>query len=548
VGVTGPGCHGLVIERAFGRPTLVLLACALFALHALAFGSWLIDDAGISFAYARNLALGHGLTAQAGVPPVEGFSNPLWTLLLAAFARTGWLDPLLTSKLLSLALVALAFLWIATRWEGLDGWATVLPLLLLPLNTSFVIWTTSGLENPLLVLLAVVSCSLAMLAAEGARGSWRLDAGSGLVAGLLALTRPDAIVYSVAYPLVLGLSARGRGTGRILAVRLFRYASAFLPLVGGYLFFRIRYYADWFPNTYHPKDKPSLSSLVDVGKLLDLLESVAGPLAGTLAILFVAGALYLWRCCELRARAHVLFLYLGLATSVYLLMPPDWMGEYRFATAFFVFLYWSLGVVVSGLLRVSSPGPFPRKVAFALSAAIVVMSALLHTGRSIAFAADPVVPFERVAAFSGTGYNRLAAILGREDTSLLTPDMGGTLYYSTLRVYDLAGLCDRTIARSLKTDREAFLRYVFEEARPTFIHVHASWAEWADLSEDPRLRRDYAVIGERYDGPEEWRKTAMPHVPWSADYVRKDALGPDPGVLERLRSAFREQGMPALSP
>jgi hypothetical protein len=165
----------------------------------------------------------------------------------------------------------------------------------------------------------------------------------------------------------------------------------------------------------------------------------------------------------------VLFLYLGLATSVYLLMPPDWMGEYRFATAFFVFLYWSLGVVVSGLLRVSSPGPFPRKVAFALSAAIVVMSALLHTGRSIAFAADPVVPFERVAAFSGTGYNRLAAILGREDTSLLTPDMGGTLYYSTLRVYDLAGLCDRTIARSLKTDREAFLRYVFEEARPTFI-------------------------------------------------------------------------------
>src|SRR5690348_6795119 len=56
---------------------------ALFVIHGLRFGGWLIDDAGISFAYARNLAAGAGLVAQAGHAPVEGFSNPLWTLLIA---------------------------------------------------------------------------------------------------------------------------------------------------------------------------------------------------------------------------------------------------------------------------------------------------------------------------------------------------------------------------------------------------------------------------------------------------------------------------------
>jgi hypothetical protein len=180
-------------------------------------------------------------------------------------------------------------------------------------------------------------------------------------------------------------------------------------------------------------------------------------------------------------------------------------------------------------------------------AAADYLAALLHGPRSRDFAANPLVPFARVAAFSGTGYNRLAALVGRK-ASLLTPDMGGTVYYSTMRVYDLAGLCDRMIARSLRTDRATFLRYVSDEARPTFIHVLASWADWADLAADPRLARDYAVMSERHDGPAEWRQRTPARIPWSADYVRRESIADDPATLTRLRSAFREQGMPHLSP
>ena len=52
----------------------------------------LFDDAMISMRYAANLAHGHGLTWNPG-ERVEGFTNPLWTLVMAlaalVFSQTG---------------------------------------------------------------------------------------------------------------------------------------------------------------------------------------------------------------------------------------------------------------------------------------------------------------------------------------------------------------------------------------------------------------------------------------------------------------------------
>lgn len=43
----------------------------------------LVDDAMISLRYARNLASGHGLAWNADEPPIEGFTNLGYTLLMA---------------------------------------------------------------------------------------------------------------------------------------------------------------------------------------------------------------------------------------------------------------------------------------------------------------------------------------------------------------------------------------------------------------------------------------------------------------------------------
>src|SRR5271169_4124060 len=109
-----------------GRPARVLLvlAFAVLVAHTALLADWVIDDAGISFAYARNLANGSGLVSQPGVEPVEGYSNPLWTLALASFFRAGFFHPVWTPKLLSLVLVGLSFFLIVRTAPrtGIEAW------------------------------------------------------------------------------------------------------------------------------------------------------------------------------------------------------------------------------------------------------------------------------------------------------------------------------------------------------------------------------------------------------------------------------------------
>jgi hypothetical protein len=115
--------------------------------------------------------------------------------------------------------------------------------------------------------------------------------------------------------------------------------------------------------------------------------------------------------------------------------------------------------------------------------------------------------------------------------------MGGTLLVSRLRVFDLVGLCDRDAARTLRSDTPAFHRYVLEEVRPTFIHVHGPWSGWAAFHSNPLFAEAYVPIRES------WGAAQAPE-PASGDYVRRDALGPDPqATLRRLQRAYVAAGM-----
>ena len=93
------------------------------------------------------------------------------------------------------------------------------------------------------------------------------------------------------------------------------------------------------------------------------------------------------------------------------------------------------------------------------------------------------------------------------------------MLHSKLTVFDLGGLCDRTIARTPGKDQRAFHDYVFAHVRPTFIHVHDEWTNLADLDGDERFRRDYVPIQEHMTYG--WR--AMRVTAWG-DFIRRDVL------------------------
>jgi hypothetical protein len=522
------------------RVLSVSVPIVVFVAHSSLFWGWIVDDAGISFAYARNLSEGHGLVSQPGFEPVEGYSNPLWVVLLAPLMALRLFDPVITPKLLSLALVGASFVLIyqalaiavaprAGRWRAV---ALGLPLLLLSLNSSFVVWTTSGLENPLFVLELSLMLLLAMRAVCGDEMTWALATALGATAAAAALTRPDAVLLAFAYPvlvLVGGLSAQRLRHLAVYVLTLVAPMAAFLAL-------RLFYYGELYPNTYYAKGGVTLANL-DL-KLDDLRDSVLGfPVAEAqwLALAAAVAGLVAFRTPALRVAG----VFLACSAASVLLLPPDWMRESRFFSGFEVAFY--VVVALELVYLAQGIGRKPAELAQTAALAVAVLALVASTGwfidRSMRFSDDPTVPMSEVESYFGDRFEGYAWLLGVDDPSLLTLDIGGLLYDSDLRVYDLVGLTDKTIARTLQHDRKAFHDYVLEDLRPTFIHTHGLYAVYAELDNDPRFRVLYRPICEQTDP---WVDHVWHFYWYAGDYVRWD-VAPDDSVVKQMEASCRKE-------
>jgi hypothetical protein len=540
-----------VIESSRPRWPIVLPACALFALHAAQFGAWQIDDAGISFAYARNLALGHGLVAQPGVIPVEGYSNPLWVFLLAAFSALRLFDPLWTPKLLSFgfAFGTLALLDRLLAKSGVGAPLSALALGLLALQSGFVIWSVSGLENP---LYACLFSGLALLSLRSIReeASPKIAIGAGWVAAGLALTRPEGILFAALFPMALLLSSHRR------LARLGPYLAAFALPIGVHLAIRLAWFGAWMPNTFYAKGGPTLATLgslaaLDAGpanRALILLRAAFGvPGAWVGLAMLIAFGVLLGRG-KLRRETLLLLGATLLGALPYLLLPLDWMPEYRFATLFFPLVLVLLAKIAAETAAVpgdpESEGNDGRREGFSwdrrrLSGAILtttlIASILASTlPRTRRFAENPTVPFATVEQRYGRDYNRFADLLQVRQGSILIPDVGGTLWRSRLTVYDLGGLCNRTIAKTLGKNDQAFHDYLFGTLRPTFIHTHHYWTARAKLDLDPRFARDYLPLYEEVEPYVTAR--AKGNTLRSGDFVRREVAEGHPREIEAIRA------------
>ncbi|MFH1701800.1 MAG: hypothetical protein ABIB41_00025 [Nitrospirota bacterium] len=534
-------------------PWYVFLPFIVFVLHSLLFRSWLSDDAGISFAYARNFIHGHGFVAQYGVEPVEGFSNPLWTLLIAPVFIYDPVDPTLYLKLISYAVILATFALVAKISQSLfrhTWWArstTASVLVFMSVNTSFVVWTTSGLENPLYAFLCALYCvQLVMYATDPDRRSVAVAGYAGLSVAGLALTRPDGIVFLAAFPGVLAILLLNdislwKAEGR----RLVAFLAASLLPVFAYTLFRVAYFGDFFPNTYHVKGGPSLRDMVRLVFLTseylqttyDLFYGIFSWLAGPLMILLLLGVFYLLFARRKTSTVVFLLPIVVCTWAIYCLLPPDWMGEYRFATPFLLALPLMLMSLLTDILaNVPLPSRILKGVFLGCVALLVANSAAVCLPRSLRFAEDPTVPFNEIATEFGIRFNYYADELGISGASFLLPDLGGTLYFSRHRVYDLAGLCDRRIAPLTALEDGSKLRDHVFDLRPTFIHIHDYWSIRTGLYSDDRFRQLYVAIIETPS--EQAKKIGMNDV-YSGDYVLKDAIHSQE-TLERLRQKLRD--------
>jgi len=227
---------------------LILLVLAVIAgLWPYWKWGWWIEDAGISFSFARNLAEGHGLVAFPGGERVEGYSNPLWVALLAFWQLFG-VDGFNSSRWMSIPLAAATVplvYGIGMRLRPDRAVAGLLTAAILASDCVFGIWTASGLENPLFCFLLALAMYRTLV--EGERGGfpWAAVAFLGL-----ALTRPEGILYA-AFGGFIGLlidRSEGRSWKRTAA-----WLAVFWIPFGAYFAARYAYFAYPYPATYYAK-------------------------------------------------------------------------------------------------------------------------------------------------------------------------------------------------------------------------------------------------------------------------------------------------------
>jgi hypothetical protein len=223
-----------VAGAVFSKREAILLAAAAMTFTAtltvLLSRLVTLDDAYITFRYARHLAEGYGLGAWNHTGEhVEGYSSPLWMLLLGGAARLG-VDVRIASKVFG---IGAALTVLAVLFRRRDDRPAVLTGVFLALYLPFILYAASGME-------AVAFTSLVTLALVGP-AQWQ-----PIVAPLLIAMRPEgALVAGID---VLALAWRGERWRWVAATAI--AAGLTLTAIAGQ---RWVAYGALAPNTYYAK-------------------------------------------------------------------------------------------------------------------------------------------------------------------------------------------------------------------------------------------------------------------------------------------------------
>ncbi len=381
------------------------------------------DDAYISYRYAENLAGGHGLVFNPG-EAVEGYSNLLFVLLAAALVPvTGPAKLYYLFCGLNLVLVVLAFALFHRHLRAtLGAERAAAGALLVALCPPLWLWTASGMES-IAVFALQVSLWLAVEGLEGQGGGGRFLAVAALLAGAVLL-RTDGFVLAAIVTFYFLLHRRFR-----LA---FHLAATVAPVISLHFLWRLSYYGETWPNTYHAKvSEPLAQRLYHGASDLASLALAIGLAPYLLAFLYAAGSRLAASGAPWRERLALPFrVYLPLALAAYWL----YVGGDHFGDRFLLALFPLGAAVVLGLL---GEGAGRR---YAAVAVLLVLQAL-------PLARDPKYDYGTASRYDP--WITLGTFLGeRYPGRYLAVDAAGKIpYFSGLRTLDMRGLTDRHIAR-----------------------------------------------------------------------------------------------------
>jgi hypothetical protein len=449
------------------------------------YGRNVVDDAMTSMQYAKQLALGNGLVFNVG-ERVEGYTNFAWVMLMTPIY---WLSAQLGFDFVravigcGVVLAALNLLLthaLARRWFGASHPAVWLAVGLCVVDNSFSVWAILGLEVHLLA-----SFMLLTLWAAGAPSRWRW-LGVGLSMLGAHLTRPDAGLFCavvVASQLLDAALQRRGARAKALSAALETVAAAAIWIAGYGLYFylRYRYYGQLLPNTFYLK----LGGPIDAwDRGLRYLHGFLDERAWVPLLALVAGL-------KLRVPALRALLAYNLLHALYVVyVGGDFFAGHRFLVPEIPQLALLCAAGAAALWELAQRPSVARALrelqvtsehllGGMLVGGCFLLGAVLQRGLVLGPLRGEVLAW----GDDLSRQTRLFKWLGGQappGASIATSLIGHTGFYSSLRVIDMYGVIDPTVARRQvpnfgkgKAGHEKMANP--EDAlaqRPTFIPLH----------------------------------------------------------------------------
>jgi hypothetical protein len=459
-------------REAKGMDRGELIAMAALSLALLAYGVWFIyrssaliggqryfllfDDAMISMTYAKNVVDGYGLAWSRWGAPVEGFTCPLWTLLMVPVHLLPLSDALrpLVVQGVGLAVLLLG-VWVVRALvgelapsadrPGARG-ARIVACALTAGYYPLAYWSLLGMETGLQSLLITL---IVLLSLRARRGQASYPALFALYA-VAVLLRPDMI-------LAVGLSVVALVLGGPLRLRHARRwalcAVAAAGAVAAYQAFRVNYYGAWLPNTYYLK-MTGIDPWIRAARGLSATLDFVRPFA-VLAVVFVTAV-----AVRLRSRPHwrlpAAFVACFVAYSIYV-GGDAWeglhIGANRFITPVMPLVFAFVGAMVPDARdALARRGVEVRSAwlgAGTLLVALSINGALdLHTGRERTKALLGIYRPAFTPDGEGVLRDTLRLVRMADERALVATVWAGIpAYHSTFRMVDTLGYNDSVIAR-----------------------------------------------------------------------------------------------------
>ncbi len=448
----------------------VILPLILFMGFVLAQPTIPMDDAFISFVYARNLTDHGQIVYNVNEHPVEGYTNFLWVAGGSVLGVLGFQIPwaLQWASLGLGALVVLGAMMLAGRIrKGGPKSLIFLTGILLVTNPSFIYWTIHAMAGNLVLALLMAALLLYFRALEG-KTTW-VKVGGALF--LLALARFDALLLSgllIGADFAYNVKEKKPQHWRMMAAFAIPYAL--------YTLWRVSYYGELLPNTFYAKVGGLDDVILERGitYVIGCLEE--GFLWLPAAILTLIGVIWLFVRRHAEREIFVVTVIAGLWSAYVLIIGGDNLRHYRFMLPALVLIYALLPRILADLLALRPA----ERIAAALRSGVVQFIAGMVIVGVLVIAAKPYAVI--TSGQTRTDYGR--AIVGRifagnthPDTRIALIAAGIMKYYAERPVLDMMGLNEYTIARAdmggergapghEKYDSE----YVFEQ-RPEIIYI-----------------------------------------------------------------------------